>query len=132
MQNAHLLAQNPQDLGPIGDGPGFGPFTTSVVSTNPFIQIASIVSTIIGIITICAGIYFMFQFLISGFGWITASGDKNRLQMAQNRMTYATIGMVIVVATYAIMSIVGTIAGLDLLLSNPGELLRQLQLGGTP
>lgn len=125
--NIHnLLAQNASSLGPIGTGPGFGPFTSDVVSNNPLVQITRIISVIIGFITICAGIWFMFQLLIGAFGWITSGGDKNKLTQAQDRITNSFIGIVIVVAAYAITALVGKITGLDIL--DPQKLIDVLKL----
>ncbi len=125
-----LLAQNPTGLGPIGTGPGFGPFTTDVVSTNPLIAITKVVSTVIGLITVSAGIYFLFQLLIGAYLWMVSSGDKGKLTQAQDRMTHAVIGLIIVVAAYAITSVVGGLLGFDIL--NPQNIIGTLQLGGTP
>lgn len=116
-------------LGNIGEGTGFGPFNFGNVG-SPLTVVAKVASTVIGVITLVAGIYFIFQFLIGAFGWLTSSGDKTRLQKAQDRLTHALIGLVIVVATYAIVEIVQTITGLDLLLKSPGNLENILKLGG--
>ncbi len=121
-----LLAQNPTNLGTIGQGSGFGPFDARVVSTNPLIQITRIISVIIGFITICAGIWFMFQLLIGALNWITSGGDKNKLTQAQDRLTNSFIGIVIVVAAYAITALVSLITGLDIL--NPQTLISVLKL----
>lgn len=126
--NLQPLAQVPADLGPIGTGPGFGPFTADQVSGNPLIAITKVVSTVIGIITVSAGIYFLFQLLIGAFTWMTSSGDKGKLTQAQDRMVHSVIGLIIVVAAYAIVSIVGGLLGFDIL--NPQNLLEVLQLGG--
>lgn len=122
-------------LGRIGEGEGFGPFNYQAVAVNtgPFTAIIKIVSTVIGFMTIAAGIFFMIQFLLSGFGWMTASGDKARLVKAQDRMIQSIMGLVIIVAAYSIVAVLSTVLGLDLLLTKPDVLIRQLQLtGGVP
>lgn len=128
-----LLAQNPTGLGTIG-GPGLGPFGDSNFSgTGPLDALAKVISTLIGFITIVAGIYFMLQFLIGGFEWLSASGDKTRLEKAQSRLTNGVIGIVIVVAAYGIVAVIGRLLGLDIFLVNSGDLINALQLrGGTP
>lgn len=110
----NLLAQVPQPIGNIGEGEGFGPFNFKGVG-NPIAIIATIVSVIIGFITVAAGIYFMFQFFIGGFGWLASSGDKSRLQAAQDRLSHSLIGLIVVVAAYAIMSIIQAVTGLKFL-----------------
>lgn len=127
--NNKLLAQNPVDLGQIGTGEGFGPFgNTSGVLSNPVGPIANLISTTVGLITVCAGIYFLFQLLTGAFSWMISSGDKGKLSTAQDRMLHAVIGLIIVVASYAIVSVVGGLLGFDIL--NPQNIVGALQLGG--
>ena len=127
-----LLVQAASPLGTIGNGEGFGPFGTANVtgnSTSAIMAITKVISVIIGFITISGGIYFIFQLLISGFEWLMASGDKSRLTKAQDRMTHSIIGLIVIVATYSIVSIVAGILGFEnLLLKDPTGLIQQLQL----
>src|SRR4030042_6577922 len=89
-------------LGNIGGGEGLGPFgNASSLTGEPgavtaLTWITGVVSSIIGILTICATIWFMFQFLVGGLNWITAGGDKTKLATARDRITNAFIGLIIV------------------------------------
>jgi len=126
-----LLAQNPKRIGSIGEGEGFGPFNFEFLTkanTSPLDALASIISTFIGFITIIAGIYFMIQFLIGGFEWMTASGDKSKLQKAQDRLSHSIIGLIIVVAAFGIAAILESVLGINFLLSNPIDIITRLQL----
>lgn len=123
-----LLAQVNAPLGSITEScEGFG-FLCTLTSTGEsgVSAIARVISLIVGLITICAGIYFMIQFLIGGFEWLSASGDKSRLTKAQDRLVHAIVGLIIVVAAFGIATIVQAILGIDILLTNPGEIIRQL------
>ena len=63
---------------------------------------------------------------------MTAAGDKSKLEKSQLQMSQGLTGLIIVVSSYALVSIVGTMLGFNnILLGNPSELLGQLQLGGT-
>lgn len=124
-----LLAQVPSPLGDVGTGPGFGPFSNNPDVTGgggPLIALTKIMSLVIGMITVSAGIYFIFQFLIGATQWMYASGDKSKLQAAQDRLNHALTGIVIVVATYSIVAIVGGILDFDILLENPCQIIEQL------
>ena len=46
------------------------------------------------------------------------------METAKNKITYALIGLVVVVAAWVIMGIIGKILGLDIL--NPGAILPTL------
>lgn len=94
-------------------------------NTNNAIQVigafAYLISNIIGIIAAVAGLIFIFQIIIGGFNWLTSSGDKARLEKAQNTLLNAIIGLTIVLASYALISLIGNILGFDILISNPGR-----------
>ena len=77
--------------------------------------------------TIAAGIWFIFQFIIGGYNWLTAGGDKTGVQAAQSRLTNAFIGLTIVVAAYAIIWIVGKLLGFEIL--HPEKLIELVKPG---
>lgn len=134
MNTAHqLLALTTQTLPPIGTGPGFGKIindTTLRCGSGPLIAVARIVSTLIGVLTLTAGLFFLFQFLLGGAAWISASGDKNKLTAAQQRLTQALLGLVVVVGSYGVVAVVGSILGIDILLNNPAAIIQVLTGGG--
>ena len=65
-----------QDLGRIGEGGGLGPFANVSDGTEGLTNISRLISSIIGFMTISAFIWFIFQFLIGGFNWITSGGRQ--------------------------------------------------------
>ena len=83
-------------------------------------------SAIIGFLTIIAALWFAIQFIIAGFNWINAGGDKNAIQAAQQKITNSLIGLIIVVSAWVIIAVIGQLLGLSIL--NPGKLLKDLQI----
>jgi len=73
--------------------------------------IGRIVSAIIGIFLIAGFVLALFHIIFGAISWITAGGDKNRLQAAQERITSAIIGLIILTAIWAIMLLIGTFLG---------------------
>ncbi len=70
-------------------------------------------------LAIVVGVIAALIFLILGaIRWITSSGDKNQLQQAQQTITSAVIGLIILAAVFAIMVVVSTFLGLGT--SGPG------------
>lgn len=118
-----------QNLGPIQGG-GLGPFglKTATSGTTALSQITSTVSSVIGFMTIAAGIWFLFEMLFSGYEWISAGGDAKKLEAARERLTHGFMGLLIIVGAWAILAVVGQFLGTDLLISNPGALIQQLKL----
>lgn len=55
-----------------------------------------------------------FIFLITGgIRWITAGGDKGKLEEARNRVTHSLIGAIVVASAWAVATIAGQFLGLE-------------------
>jgi len=74
-----------------------------IVQTTPFL------STIIRFLIIIAGLFTLWQFLLGGLGMITAGGDKGKVAEAQNKITGAITGLIIITASFIIIGIVSQI-----------------------
>jgi len=96
-------------LGRIG-GEGFGTINNNSIG-EPMKVITDIISKVIGFLTIVAAIWFLIQVLIAGISWISAAGEKNKLTEARERLTNAFIGLLVVVASYGILSLAGQFFG---------------------
>jgi hypothetical protein len=111
-------------LGQIGGDTGFGPWgnlgSESEVGASAS-AFTKILSNVIGIMTIIAGLWFMFQFIISGYAYMTAGEDAQRMGNATKKITSSLIGLVIVIAAYAIISLIGSMLGFEIL--NPQNII---------
>jgi hypothetical protein len=113
--------------GRIGDNcDGLGPFCTAMDHVQSLQAITRVVSSIVGVITAVAGIWFFLNFIVAGIQWIGAGGDKHTLEEAQKRITNAFIGLIIVVAGWSILALAGKFLGFDILISKPADLIQQL------
>jgi hypothetical protein len=110
-------------MGQIGGGEGLGNLSTPGDQAPE--MLSRVISSIVGFMTVAAGIWFLFQILIGGYTWMSSLGDKQRLEMARNRIVHALIGLVIVVASVAIVSLTGQFLGYDIL--NPQNMLGTFQ-----
>lgn len=61
------------------------------------------------------GIALLVMLIYGGLEWILAGGDKGKIESAQQRMTQAVIGMLVLIGTVAISVFIGSIFGLNLL-----------------
>jgi len=84
----------------------------------------TLLSNIIGFLTIIGGIGFLIYFTIGAISWITAGGDQAKVDTAKKYMTNGAIGMIIIVGAYAIAAIVGQVLGINLL--DPGDLINSI------
>jgi len=112
IQNLIPKAYALEELGTIGKGEGFGPWTQTIQPGN---VIANIISKGIGLLTIIAGIWFLFQTIIAGYNYMSAAGDKARIENASRKLTNSLIGLAIVVAAYALLSLIGKFLGVSFL-----------------
>ena len=116
----NLITLKTEPLGEIGGGPdgvGLGPWNNP---TNPGIILSDIISMAIGVMTLVAGIWFLFQAIMAGYNFLNAGGDKERLVNAGRKLTNAIIGLVIVVAAYGLMALIGKLLGVNFLEINKG------------
>lgn len=117
-------------LYPSGGFTGFGmlgnpnPYNTS--DANGAINVfAKFLSTVIGVMTIVAIIWFVFVLITAAISWISAGGDKNAIENAKKRITNGIIGLVITIAAVFIIGIIGTVLGIPNIL-NIGVLFSSL------
>lgn len=114
---------------PIGNITGVGVFgNPGPTEGQAFTKLSLLISTLLGFMTLVAGLYFLFQIFISAFGLLSSGGDKQQIQTAQKRLLNAILGLIIVVSAYALTALVGYVLGLNIL--NPYEALQGIPPGG--
>jgi hypothetical protein len=105
-------------LADISVGPieGFGPLGLEGAGTDTAPSVFSnFLSTIIGLLTIIAAIWFVVLFITGAIGIIISGGDKNALEDARKKITTGIIGIVVVIAAVFIIDLIGSLIGLDIL-----------------
>jgi len=80
----------------------------------PFNNLGDVVSSLLNIAYIVAGIFFLIQVVLGGISWINAGGDPKAMEAARGRITNAVIGLVIVAAAFAITLIFTTLLGVNI------------------
>ena len=91
-------------------------------STGP---IETLISNTLVVLTAIAGVAFMLYFLIGGLSWVTAGGDKGKIDKAKAMMTNGAIGIIIIAVSYAVVWIVSAALGLNVL--EPGKVISTLK-----
>ena len=102
---------------------GYQPGTSLQESTG---AIERIISNVLVVLTVVAGLSFILYFLLGGLNWITAGGDKGKIEKAKGMMTNGAIGMIVIALSYAITYIVGKALGIDIL--NPGTIINGIKV----
>lgn len=71
-----------------------------------------IISAAVGFF-IVVGFIMAFLYLVLGASnWITAAGDKSKLEKAQQQITQALVGLVILVSVFALARVAGQFTGI--------------------
>jgi len=65
----------------------------------------SLLNAVLSIVMVIAALL-VFSYLIwGGIEWITSGGDKSKTESARNKITSAVIGLIVVAASYAILTL---------------------------
>lgn len=70
--------------------------------TNKVSNIYGLVQTVINAFLSLIGVLFLIYMLYAGYNWMTAQGDEEKVTKAKDTIQRAVIGVIIVVAAYAI------------------------------
>ena len=80
----NLLSQSPQTLP--GALRGFGPFgLEGKLATEAPGLFNLFISTVVGLLTVVAGIWFIFVLITGAIAWIGAGGDQGKIAEARRR-----------------------------------------------
>lgn len=128
----NLLAQvKDVPLGTFKPPGAFAPDLSNPTSATSVRSLSQFLTTFLGFLTTLAGLMFLIYFIVAALAWITSGGEKGKVEAARQQMTNAAIGLIIVIASYSIVGIVGGVLGVDIL--NPVKIIQTLiPKGATP
>jgi len=76
------------------------------LNINQGSDLLGVVTDVINIVLGLLGLIAVIMILISGFEWMTASGDTDKVKNAQTRMQQALVGLVIIFLAWVIVGFV--------------------------
>ena len=85
----------------------------SATGASPEIIVARLIQTILGFL----GIAFLGFMIYAGITWMTAQGNEQKVEKAKNMITESIVGLIIVVAAYAIAYFVISYFSTNILMS---------------
>ncbi|OGK16245.1 hypothetical protein A2774_04645 [Candidatus Roizmanbacteria bacterium RIFCSPHIGHO2_01_FULL_39_12c] len=74
---------------------------------------ANLLNVVIPILITGAAILLLIMLLYGAFLWITSSGNQENLAKAQKTMTYAILGLVVVILSFIIVKVITLIFKID-------------------
>jgi cytochrome bd-type quinol oxidase subunit 2 len=77
--------------------------------------IANLMARLFQAIVMMGGLAVILFLAWGGFAWLTAGGDKDKVEQAKSRITNAIIGMAVIMATIAVAIFLESVFGYNLL-----------------
>jgi uncharacterized membrane protein len=86
-------------------------------NTNLFkiTDVGQLISAAVGVLLILAALIAFLFLIMGGIQWITSGGDKAGMEAARNKITHAIVGLIIVGAAWAIMTLVQNFLGVQII-----------------
>ena len=104
-----VLAQIRNPVLPPGLGGGPNPSANSGGTA-----LGQLISNLVGALFIAGFLLAFLNIIMGGLNWITAGGDKQKLETSRDKITNSITGLLVVAATYALTSLIARFFGLDL------------------
>ena len=97
-------------------------------SEAPEKDLESILSSVIGFLTIIAVIFFVIQIILAGYGFISGQGDEKKIEASRKKLTDGILGLTIVVVAFGLGAFISNLLGISDAF-NLTNVLGALQLG---
>jgi TRAP-type C4-dicarboxylate transport system permease small subunit len=78
-------------------------------------DVGELLSAVVELLLILAALIAFIYLILGGIQWITSGGDKAGMEAARNKITHAVVGLIIVGAAWAIMTLVQQFLGVDII-----------------
>lgn len=98
------LAQADSIFGNISPPPGVGLYDTRAGGQ---IGLMYFISNAIKLATLVAGLWVLLNFVMAGYEFLKSSGDSAAYGKVAKRLTMSVVGLVIIIAAYAIVGVIG-------------------------
>lgn len=115
------------EIAPKGGFTGFGKLGLKDGSTaaNAPATFTTFISSVIGVITIVAIIWFVFLFISGAISYMASGGDKGAIETARKKIINGVIGLVLVIIAIFVINLIGYLLGVPNIL-NFGELFSSI------
>lgn len=76
-------------------------------------DLATVFGSVVRSLLALAGITLFIMLLLGGFRYITSGGDPKGIEGAQKTITYAIIGLVVILLAFLVLVLIRAITGVD-------------------
>ena len=103
---AAIALAAPLDIGGVGGTGGISGAGTGPAQAGNFSDLGTTIQTIFNFVILLSGVIFIVLFLVGGVTYLTAAGNEEQTGKARKLLVDAVVGMVIVLASWALGSFV--------------------------
>lgn len=89
---------------------GPGPVVSNPADATTMLE--KLISNTVGLLTIIAAIYFLFQIIFAGYQFFSTDGDKNKMESARKKILDNILGLIIVVIAFGLTAFFAKVLGL--------------------
>lgn len=75
-------------------------------STGWFTDIGVLINSVLRVVMVIAALLVFMYLILGGIEWITSGGDKGKTEKAREKITAAIVGLIVLAAAYAILTLV--------------------------
>lgn len=76
--------------------------------------LSNLLNPLIYNVLIISGVVAFILIIIAGFNYVTAGGDKGKLEQSQNMLNYSIIGLIVIVLAFLITRVIGALFGFQI------------------
>lgn len=105
--------------------PALGGTLNSLLQQGGSAFFSQLIPAAVGLGFLIGAIIFFFMLVVGAIAWISSGGDKQALEAARSRITNALIGIIILFASYAIISLIEAFFHINILTLDIGPLVIQ-------
>ena len=82
-----------------------------------------LIPNLVGLFFVVGAIVFFFIIILGAIQWMTSGGDKTALEGAKGKITNALVGLVILFSVFALVKVIESFFGIDILTLDIGPLV---------
>lgn len=108
-------------IAPDGGFTGFGKLGLegNAAPASALLTFKDFISSIIGVMSIVAIIWFIFTFIAGAISYLSSGGDKTAIESARKRIVNGLVGLVLVIISIYVIKFVGFLIGIPDILNFP-------------
>ncbi len=89
------------------------PTVVVTVPTGYALSIGSLISALLTLIMVIAALLVFLYLIWGGIEWVSSGGDKGKVENARNKITAAVIGLIVIAASWAILTLALNFLGFE-------------------